>query len=170
MIRFGFLLAGLALCAGLVSCGHYRLGTESARNFQTLHVELVKSEALVPQAVALVSTQVREAFIKDGRVKLVNSAAEADATLVLTLEALRRDIAVVRPDDTGLARRFDVTLQARAELRDNRAGTLVFASRPLLARRGVFADSGQIQAEYQTLPLLAEKLADEALRAVLDVW
>jgi hypothetical protein len=167
------LLSGLflaVLCAGLVSCASYRLGTGTEPAFSTLHVAVAQSDLLVPQAQALVTTQVREAFLRDGRLRLVNSPLEADATLTLTIEEYHRAVAVVRPDDTGLARRFEITLGARAELRDNRTLKMIFAGRRLVARRGIFADGGQIQAEYQNLPLLAEKLGDEAVRAVLDTW
>ena len=170
MTRVAALLALTALCVGLVSCANYRLGSGSEPSFRTLHVAVVKSDILLPQAEALVTTQIREAFLKDGRVKFVNSPEDADATLTVTLADYRREVAVARADDTGLARRFEITLEARADLRDNRSLKPIFSGRPLLARRGVFVDGSQIQAEYQTLPLLAEKLADEAVRAVLDTW
>lgn len=170
LLSSGLLLGLIALCAGLASCTHYRLGSSAQPGFATLHVAVAQSEVLVPQAQALVTTQVREAFLKDGRVRLVNASEDADVTLTLTLQDYRRDVAVVRPDDTGLARRFDVTLRARADLVDNRTQKPVFTARPLSAQRGVFADSGQIQAEYQTLALLAQKLADDAVRTVLEPW
>ncbi|MDP4404710.1 hypothetical protein, partial [Escherichia coli] len=88
-----------------------------------------------------------------------DSASEADAVLTLTLEDYHRDTTLARADDTGLARRFDVVLQARAALVDQRSKQTVFANRPLKVTRGAFTDSGQLQSEYQLLPLLAEQLA-----------
>lgn len=161
-------LVGLAL--GLASCANYHLGTGAEPRFQTLHVSVVKSDVLLPQAVALVTTQVRETFLKDGRVRLVDSPAEADAELTLTLEDYHREQTVARADDTGLARRYDLVLQARASLTDRRDKKIVFANQPLRVARGAFTDSGQLQSEYQTLPLLAEQLAERALHAVLDTW
>jgi hypothetical protein len=79
-------------------------------------------------------------------------------------------VAVARTEDTGLARRFDLALQAKATLTDKRTNQTWFAQRPLVAKRGVFTDSGLVPAEYQTLPLLAEQLAREAVHAVLDTW
>ncbi|WP_415907625.1 LPS assembly lipoprotein LptE [Oleiharenicola sp. Vm1] len=169
-MRLAFLASLVAVALGLVSCAHYHLGTGAEPRFQTLHVAVVKSDVLVPQAAALVSTQVREAFIKDGRVRLVDSPAEADATLTLTLEDYHREQTVARADDTGLARRYDLILQARATLTDQRTKKIVFANQPLKVSRGAFTDSGQLQSEYQTLPLLAEQLAERALHAVLDTW
>jgi hypothetical protein len=118
----------------------------------------------------LVSTQLREAFIHDGRIQLVNSAEAADAVLTVTLAGYNRTVAVSRPEDTGLARRFDVTLQAKATLTDNRTKQPLFTARPIDAKRGVFTDSGLVPSEFQALPLLAEMLADETVHAVLDTW
>lgn len=173
MARFAQLLRLLpALGAGvlLAGCAGYQLGTGSAPKFSTLFIAPVASETLIPQAQVLVTTQLREAFSRDGRVTLVNSAEAADAVLTVSLSSYGRDVAVSRQDDTGLARRFDVTLKAKATLTDNRTKQALFVQRPLVAKRGVFTDSGLVPAEYQTLPLLAELLAKEATHAVLDTW
>lgn len=168
--RLALVVSVALLALGLASCANYHLGTGAELRFQTLHVAVVKSETLLPQAVALVTTQVREAFLKDGRVRLVDSVTEADAELTLTLEDYHREQTVARADDTGLARRYDLILQARATLTDRRGKKIVFANQPLKVTRGVFTDSGQLQSEYQTLPLLAEQLAERTLHAVLDTW
>jgi hypothetical protein len=163
-------LAGLVAVICLSACSHYRLGPGGSRRFATLFVEPVATRALVPQAQALVATQVREAFLRDGRVTLVNSAAEADATLRLVLTGYDREVAVARADDTGLARRFDVHLRATCTLTDNRTAQPLFTDRPLAATHGVFTDGGQLQSEYQAMPLLAEQLAASVLHAALDTW
>ncbi len=169
-MRLALLCAALGSMLGLTACSHYRLGHEGTLRFRTLHVSIVASEALVPQARALVTTEIREAFIKDGRVRLVDSPDAADATLIVTLDNYARAMTVARPDDTGLARRFEVTLGARARLVDNQTKQDLFTARPLLAKRGVFTDSGQLQSEYQGLPLLATELASQAVKAALDTW
>jgi hypothetical protein len=90
--------------------------------------------------------------------------------LNITLATYNRTVAVSRPDDTGLARRFDVDLTASATLTDNRTKQPYFSQRPLTARRGAFTDSGLVPSEYQALPLLAGLLATEAVHAALDTW
>ena len=161
-------LLSSVLC--FTGCAGYQLGTGATPKFGTLFIAPVTSETLIPQAQVLVTTQLREAFIRDGRVTLVNSAESADAVLQVSLMGYNREVAVSRQDDTGLARRFDVTLKAHATLTDNRTKQALFTRRPLTAKRGVFTDSGLVPAEYQTLPLLAELLAKEAEHAVLDTW
>ncbi|MEO6995860.1 MAG: LPS assembly lipoprotein LptE [Lacunisphaera sp.] len=162
-------IAGLLLSA-VTSCSNYQLGTGTKVKFSTLFIAPVTAKTVIPQAKVVITTQLREAFIKDGRVTLVDSPELADAILRITLIGYDRTVAVSRPDDTGLARRFDLTLKATASLTDNRTKETYFTDRPLSAKRGVFTDSGLVPAEYDTVPLLAEQLANETVHAVLDVW
>lgn len=160
---FGVILSG---------CANYRLGTEANGKlaFQTIYVEIVENKTLLPQSRAIVSTQIREAFARDPRVALVNSPDTADAVLAVTITGYRRDVLTVREGDTGLARKFNLTLGAHCTLTDRRAGKSLFEKRPVEVQREVFTDSGQLQSEYQTLPLLAEALAGKVAHAALDVW
>lgn len=168
--RISLLFGLLGLLVALGGCSHYHLGTSGPLVFSSLYVAPVKMRALVPQAKAIIGTQLREAFIHDGRLTLANDAATADATLTLTIKDYHREVATVRPGDTGLARKFIITVKALATLTDNRTGQTLFSDRPLQAQRDVYTDSGQQQAEYQMLPLLAQDLAARASHAVLDTW
>jgi hypothetical protein len=103
-------------------------------------------------------------------VQVVNSPAEAEATLTLVLTDYGRSAATVRPGDTGLARKFVVTLAGRLSLRDNRSGQLLFGGRTVEGTRDVFTDSGQLPSEAQALPLIAGDLAKKVAHAALDVW
>jgi Lipopolysaccharide-assembly len=159
-------LAGL----GLAACTHYQLGTKTRLAFATVYVAPVENRALLPQAQALVATALRDALLRDGRVTLVSSPEAADVTLRVALTGYHREMAAANPADTGLARKFALQLHATCTLTDNRAHRPLFANRDLLVTRDAYTDSGQLQAEYQTVPLLAEALADQVAHAVLDVW
>ncbi|ACB76880.1 LPS assembly lipoprotein LptE [Opitutus terrae] len=164
------LLAALLCCCGWAGCSHYQLGTRGQLTFATLYVEPAENTTLLPQARALLSTQVREALARDGRVTLVNSAEAADATLRLVIRDYHRDMASVQERDTGLARKFMLTLGVDCTLRDNRSGKDLFTNRRVTTQRDAFTDGGQLQSEYQALPLLAESLGQKIAHAVLDVW
>ena len=155
---------------GLAGCSHYRLGTGSPPAFRTLYVEPVLNQTHLPQSQALLTTQLREVFARDGRVSLVNSPEAADATLTVVITNYHREVAAGREDDTGLARKFNVTLEVSCTLRDRRQVKPLFENRPVQAQREIFTDRGQLQAEYQTLPLLADALAIKVLQAALDRW
>jgi len=163
----GAFITALLLASG---CANYHLGTGSKVVFRTLYVEPVANKTLLPQSQPLLATRLREMFARDGRVTLVNSAGEADATLMIVIDDYHREVAAVREGDTGLARKFNLTLGASCTLRNNRTGQSIFENRPVTAVREVFTDSGQLQGEYQTLPLLAEALAVKVVHSALDVW
>ena len=165
--------AAVALTAVLLlftGCTHYQLGPGSAPAFRSLHIEPVANQTLLPQSQPILSTRLREAFLRDARVALVNSTAGADASLTVVISDYRREIATVREGDTGLARKLNVTLGVTCTLRDNRTGKAIWEKRLINATREIFTDSGQLQSEYQALPLLAEALSARVLSAALDAW
>lgn len=153
-----------------VGCAGYRLGTGAKQEFSSLHVSPVRMRALLPQGQPILTTALRDAFAKDGRVSLVAEAQAAGASLSVTIRDYRREVATVRPGDTGLARKFVVTLTAEATLVNPSSGRVYFTNRLIEVKRDVFTDSGQQQAEYQILPLLAHDLASKLTHAVLDTW
>lgn len=165
-LRF-FLLALGVLLGG---CSHYGLGTGAALSFHSVYIAPVENRSDAPAAAALVSTVLRSEFLRDGRVQLVNSPEAAEATLSLVLTGYSRVAATARPGDTGLARKFAVTLSGKLTLQDNRTGKVLFSGRPVDGVRDVFTDSGQLPAEAQALPDLAGDLAKKVAHAALDVW
>lgn len=171
-------LAGALLAQG---CAHYTLGSGPGPTFATLYVEPSKNKTTLAQSQTLLSTMVREAFIRDGRVEVVDNSADADATLEVTLVNYRRDNAANREDDVGLARKFTLHLRMSCRLRDNRTGKMLFDGRIIEVQREVFTDNGlgsvpfgtsndQLQAEYNVLPILADALSERVTHAVLDTW
>jgi len=157
------------------------MGAGPAPSFATLYIAPAKNKTTLAQSRELVSTLVREAFIRDGRVELVDGKGDADATLEVTLVRYRRENAANREDDNGLARKFTLRLTAVCSLRDNRTSRMIFEGRTIEVQREAFLDNGlggvafgtsndQLQSEYNTLPLLAEVLSDKVTHAVLDVW
>lgn len=167
VLRVFLFVLGLLTLGG---CANYQLGTGASVSFTTLYIEPVENATLVPQARALLSTQLREAFANDGRVTLVNSADAADATLRVVIRNYGRTVASVREEDTGLARKFSLNLEVACTLTDQRTDRALFTDRLVNSQRDAFTDGGQLQSEFQTLPLLAESLAKKITHAVLDIW
>ncbi|MES2694626.1 MAG: LPS assembly lipoprotein LptE [Verrucomicrobiota bacterium] len=168
--RFCALGFALTFALFVTGCANYQLGTGGTPSFRTLYIEPVANKTMLPQSQPLLSTRLRETFARDGRVSLAPSSNGADATLTVVINDYHRDVAAVREGDTGLARKFNLTLGATCTLKDNRTGKFIFENRPISAIREAFTDSGQLQSEYQTLPLLAEALATKVAHAALDVW
>ncbi len=170
----GLVFAALLAFTG---CSHYRLGTGAQVKFDTLFIPPVTNDANLPQAIALVTTQIRETFNRDGRVHLVASEDEADAVLLINLVSYDRKRLTAQAADTGLARKFEMTLVANCTLTLAGEDKPLYENRRIIAKRQLFTDGdaapaydGQLQAQYQNLPLLAETLAGKVKSATLDVW
>lgn len=167
----------------LLGCSHYRLGTASDRDFESVFIAPVQSDSLVPQATALLSTQIREAFIRDGRLRVTNTPEEADAVLSVQLRSYRRDGEAALPTDSGLSRVFSLNMTAEATLASPDSGKVWFSKRRLNVDRRAFTDDGtgststsflqpvqQTQSEFATLPLIGENLARQLTHTVLETW
>jgi len=172
-------LGALGLLSAFTGCAHYQWGTPGNLSFSTLYVAPVQNKTLIPQLVVPTSNIVRETFLGDGRVTLVNSAEEADATLTIVITRYTREVAAVREQDTGLASKFSVTVTSACTLMDNRTHKALFTNRPVVSKRDVFVDNGnphsslvgdQLQSEYNTVPIIAEDLGKKIVHAVVDVW
>lgn len=181
-------LAALVLLAFAVlgaACAHYRLGTGAQRDYESIFIAPVDTNAVIPQSSAVLSTQIREAFLRDGRLRVVNTPEEADAILTVKLERLRRDRLTSLPTDGGLARTFGLLLDASATLRDVKGEKTWFADREIHVERQIFTNDGssvatpggpylvpqqQTQAEHALVPTLGEDLAARVKSAVLDTW
>ena len=170
---------GLTAGALVAGCAHYQMGAEGHLAFRSVYIAPVATRILLPQAQALLSTQLRTNFEHDPRVVLVGSPEAADATLEVTIIAYKREIAAVREQDTGLASKFSITLTALCTLRDTHSSRVFFRDREVKVARAVYTDNGQPsyslvgvqqQAEYNTLPVMANALADKVAHTVLDVW
>lgn len=161
--------AGLALMFA-AGCASYQLGAPSEPAFKTVFIPPVSNVAFLPQAAPIVTTAVREAFVRDGRLVLAGSPESADRVVEIKLTDYSREMATALPEDTALARKFALTLTADVALVDPRNRDAAHPTFTLSVSVDAYTDSGQQQSEYQAVPLLAGKLATEVVHRVLDTW
>lgn len=150
-------------------CTSYHLGDPAALPFASIYIEPPLNTSAAPQAAALVGTSLTRELDRSGRVAIA-SAASADAVATVTLVRLQREPTVTRSEDTGLARRWRVTLEAEVTLSDRRTGKPYFTRRKVSAFDEVYTDSGLVTAEYQDMPLLATRLAQAIAYEITSVW
>ncbi len=160
------MIAGVLMLAG---CSGYKLGDPATLPFASIHVDPPVNTSLAPQAAALVGSSVARALDRSGRVSVMPEA-DADALLAVTLTSYRHEVAADRSNDTRLARKWRVTLTAECTLTSRRDGKAWFTRRAVSAFDEVYVDSGLNPAEYQNMPVLADRLAQEIVREVLGAW
>jgi hypothetical protein len=164
-----------------VGCKSYQLGHPAELPFKTVYIQPVKNDSFVPQAQALISSQIREAVIRDGRVTLVADKKSADALLVVTLSDYTRRGGARRQNDTTLSRDFNLTLEAAVDLYDQKNGSFLFEGRKLTARSNAYLDNpynaaaapktqGFVQSEYNAMPRIARDLGRKVADELLSAW
>ncbi len=172
----GFTLIALALFSG---CASYHLGSPTKLPFESIYIRPAANDSFAPQSQALLSGQIREAFIHDGRVKVLSNESDADAVLEVTITDYTRSSSARDSTDTVIARSFDLSLHATVSLYNNNQGDFFFQDRLLTDRTSAYIENpyiedsdkqGFIQAEYQAMPRLARGLARKIADEVLSPW
>ncbi len=171
---FAFILALFALFGVTLFCGcsRYAFGPIGEPPFRTLYVEAVVNESLAPQAASLASMTLREAFLRDGRVKLVDSPDGAEATLSIRLTNYRRQAASFRSDDTARANAFQITLDGEVNLSENGAGgKTLFQGRTVRGVAHLVWDDPTTSPDgRQPMAAAINDLSRETVSLALDSW
>lgn len=170
----------LALALGS-GCASYHLGSPAEPEFDSIYVRPVANESFAPQAQALVSAQIRQAFIRDGRIAILSDPEQADAILEITLTDYSRNAAARQSTDTVTARNFDLRLDAQLSLYNQNAGNYYFQGRSVSERANAYVENPYAapaalqtdsygQSEYDAMPRLARGLARKIADEVLSPW
>ena len=171
-------LFALAFISG---CNSYQLGNPVKLPFESIYIKPVSNDSFAPQAQALLSTQIRDAFIRDGRTKLVTSREAADAVLLINLTEYNRRPAARQSEDTTTAVSFSLVLAAEVSLFNQNKGDYYFLKRIINESSSAYADNPYatpaiaqtqdfLQMEYQAMPRLTHDLSRRIADEVLNTW
>jgi hypothetical protein len=150
-------------------CLGYRFGRSAELPFRTIYVAPPVNASLAPQTAPLLGSVIRRELDRSGEVR-ISEDPNADAVLEITLRVLEREISADRADDTGLARKWRLTLSAECTLRDPKTGEVYMEKRVIPAFDEVYTDSGQTAAEHQNMPVLMTRLGEAITREILSTW
>ena len=177
------MVAMLALftSAFVSGCHSYQLGNPVELPFESIYIKPVSNDSFAPQAQALLSTQIRDAFIRDGRTKLVTSREAADAVLLINLTDYKRYAAARQSDDTTSAASFSLVLAAEVSLFNQNKGDYYFLKRIINESSSAYVNNPYsdpaaaqtqdfLQMEYQAMPRLTHDLSRRIADLVLSTW
>lgn len=174
-------LCGLIVAATLsilTACKSYHLGSPAEIPFQSIYIKPVSNHSFAAQAQPIISAQLREAFLQDGRAKIVASKKNADAVLYVDLTEYKRSGAARSSQDTTIADIFDLQLTATVSLLDQKNGLYLFENRSIQATTNAYigdpyADDPIITyqiSERQAMEQLARELSRKITNEVLNPW
>jgi len=169
-----------AAALALAGCANYQLGSPAKLPFDSIYIRPAANESFAPQVQKLVSAELRQRFIRDGRVRVVANPGAADAVLDVTLTNYGRESVSRRPEDTVTAIDFRLDMDASVSLYDNANDRYFFEGRTLsndtfAYANNPFSNAPQNsqdfnQAEFQVMPDLARGLARKIADEVLGAW
>lgn len=176
-----FILLSLVATCGLVGCKSYHLGSPAELPFKTIFVKPVSNDSFAPQAQVILSSQLRDAFIRDGRLQLVTNEESADAVLLVNLTEYDRRAASRNQSDTVVARDFDLFLTADVSLFSQQNGDYYFENRVIRERSNAYVENPYLdpsvtqtqdflQAENEAMPRITRDLARKIADEVLSPW
>lgn len=168
----------VALISG---CNSYQFGNPVELPFESIYIKPATNDSFAPQVQALLSAQIRDAFIRDGRTKLVTNRESADAVLLINVTEYNRRAAANQRVDTALASSFNLSLAANISLFNQNEGGYYFQERKIrkssrayvenpYAARGTGKAQNFLQSEYQAMPRLTRDLARRIADEVLNPW
>jgi hypothetical protein len=173
----------LLTVSSISGCKSYQLGNPVELPFKSIYIKPVINDSFAPQAQALLSAQIRQAFIRDGRTQLVTSEEAADAVLLVNLTEYDRQAATRRSDDTVVSRDFDLTLAVEVSLFSQNNGGYFFQERVIQQTSNAYVNNPYaepllsatrrqdfLQSEYQAMPRLTRDLARKIADEVLSPW
>lgn len=166
--RSGNLFLAVISLVFLIGCASYQAGDGTAVPFSSIKIDPVINQSFAPQINPVINHDLREAFIQTSRVQV--DSTSPDAQLSVTLTKYNRETIATNSQDTGLARKYELTLTASCDLVDLNESKPLFSTREVTATVDIFLDAGQTQAETNAIPLLSKKLAEAIANEVLQVW
>ncbi|MGC6455179.1 MAG: LPS assembly lipoprotein LptE [Coraliomargaritaceae bacterium] len=179
-IKTSFLVSITSAVLFLSGCANYHMGDSAPLPFHSIYILPAVNESFAPLAVASVSAEIREAFIRDGRVVLVTKEEEADAVLTIDLTDYDRTAVTRESEDTVRARDFRIRFEGRLSLFNQTSGNYYFQDRSIVADTNAYVgnpygETGTVrfdyrQAEQVAMSRLARDLARQAASAVLANW
>jgi hypothetical protein len=180
--RASILAIFVIFTAALISgCKSYQFGNPTELPFDSIYIKPVTNDSFAPQAQALISSQIRDIFIHDGRTKLVTSGEAADAVLIVNLTEYKRYAAARRSVDTTVAASFYLALAAEVSLFNQNKGDYYFQERMVWKSSNAYLNAPYdttattqsqdfLQSEYQAMPRLTRDLARRIADEVLNPW
>ena len=168
----------LALICG---CNSYQLGSPVELPFESIYIKPATNDSFAPQAQTLLSTQIRDAFIRDGRTKIVTSREAADAVLLINLTDYSRRAAARQSVDTTAAASFSLVIAAEVSLFNQNKGDYYFQERIIKESSSAYVNNPYatpavaqtqdfLQMEYQAMPRLTHDLSRRIADEVLSAW
>ncbi len=169
MKRNIYLLNGLLATLLLSGCMGYRLGGIRPEGIETLFVAPVVNQTFEPAIELQVTHALRQRIQFDGRLKLVDSAEEADAVMEVVLTGYQLRAIAYRDDLKTTAEQYRIRITAESTLKDAQTGKAITESKTY-GETTFYFESDLTTSKRNALPRAAQELAKFIVDDLVEQW
>jgi hypothetical protein len=138
--------------------------------FDKIYVAPIKNDSFAPQAQVSLTKQVRTKLANITGLELASSPENA-AVLEITIVDFGRFMATAQEEDTSRAKSFDMRMVIFCTLINSITGKVYFKDYRISDVVECHTSNGDFQAfQYQAIPKLSNKLADEICNVICNLW
>lgn len=153
----------------LSGCMGYQLGGSRPDGIETVHVTPVVNRTTESAIELQVTSALRQRFQFDGRLKLVNSAENADAIASVTLTHYKLTAIAFRDDLKTTALQYRLRITGTATLTDTKTGEILSKSKTYGETTFPF-ESDLSTSKRDAVPRAAQELAKFMVDDLIEQW
>ncbi|MCK4564335.1 MAG: hypothetical protein KAU94_06655 [Verrucomicrobia bacterium] len=153
----------------LAGCMGYQLGGSRPDGIETVHVAAVVNKTTEPAMELQVTHALRQRIQFDGRMKLENTAENADAIIEVTLTDYRLTAIAFRDDLRTTAEQYRLRITGIATLTDTKTGEVISESKTY-GETTFFFESDLTSSKRGALPRAAQELAKFMVDDLIERW
>ncbi len=153
----------------LAGCMGYQLGGSRPDGIETVHVAAVVNKTAEPAIELQATHALRQRIQFDGRMKLENTAENADAVIEVTLTDYRLTAIAFRNDLRTTAEQYRIRITGTATLTDTKTGETLSESKTY-GETTFFFESDLTTSKRGALPRAAQELAKFMVDDLIERW
>lgn len=153
----------------LAGCMGYQLGGSRPDGIETVHVAAVVNKTTESAIELQVTHALRQRIQFDGRMKLENTAENADAIIEVTLTDYRLTAIAFRDDLRTTAEQYRLRITGIATLTDTKTGEVISESKTY-GETTFFFESDLTSSKRGALPRAAQELAKFMVDDLIERW
>jgi len=177
-LRSGILLFFILSAFSLMnSCSHYQMVELSSFPYKTLYINNISNQSFAPNAQILLNNQIRQRFLENGNMRLVNDPTTAESQLFVEILDYKRSPLSRASNDPGRINAMDYTITVLVSFYDNKEETYLIEDHRLISTEPVFyanTSGNELmnikEAEYRSIPRITNDLASQITNLIFGNW
>jgi hypothetical protein len=169
MKRCNYLLNGLLATLLLTGCMGYRLGGTQPEGVETVFVAPVVNQTTEPAIELQATHALRQRIQMDGRLRLVDSPAKADAIMEVVLTEYLLSAIAFRGELKTTAEQYRIRISANSTLKNAQTGKAITES-TTYGETTFFFESDLTTSKRSALPRAAQELAKFTVDDLVEQW